>query len=217
MPGDSAQKISQQTFSILLVEDDTRLAEVLCRQINAHEQLSLYVVASGFKDAMRYLRDDYDILVADKGLPDGSGIDLIRALNQREHTKKSVMMTVFSDEASVLEAIDAGVDGYVVKDDPLMLDMLCAVMFDGNPISPSVTKYFLQRLRHQVGQTIELTIREVETLQGLAEGLKYQEIAEHLGLSKHTVPDYIKTLYRKLGVHDRSSAVYVGLRKGIIR
>lgn len=202
--------------SILLVEDDLRLAAALTEQISQHEHLRIYAHASGLAEARPHLFSEYDILVADKALQDGSGIELIRELNRQPHAKKAVMMTVFNDEASVLDAIDAGADGYVVKDDPLLLDMLCAVMSDGNPISPSVTKYFMQRLRHQVNQDIELTQREVQTLQALADGLKYQEIAVRLQLSKHTIPDYIKSLYRKLGVHDRSSAVYVGLRKGYI-
>ena len=207
---------TSRPFSVFLVEDDLRLAQALKRDIAAHDQLTLFAHAASYQTAKRALFDDYDILVADKALQDGSGIDLIEELNRFEHSKKSVMMSVFSDEASVLAAIEAGADGYVVKDDPLLLDLLCAVRFDGNPISSSVTKYFLNRLRNQVHQQVELTGREIQTLQALAEGLKYQEIATRLNLSRHTIPDYIKSLYRKLGVHDRSSAVYVGLRKNLI-
>lgn len=139
-------------------------------------------------------------------------------LDAREttHNKKTMVMTVFDDETSVMNAIAAGADGYFVKQDPHITEAMRAVMSNGNPVSASVVKYFLKRLRTRVDKTVELTPRESQTLTALAEGLKYDDIALRLKVSKHTIPDYIKSLYAKLGVHDKSSAVYVGVQKGLI-
>ncbi|MGI9328838.1 MAG: response regulator [Pseudomonadales bacterium] len=204
------------TARILLVEDEPYARREITKLIDGCEDLSMYAVASNLAEGRQRLFDDYDLLVADKQLPDGSGIDLIRELNQRPHNKRTLMMTVFEDERTVLEAIEAGVDGYLVKNDPYIVDALCAVMCDGNPMSPSIVKYFLARLRHNLACPVALNGRELDTLQALAGGSKYHEIAAQLQVSKHTVPDYIKSLYRKLGVNDRSSAVYVGIQQGLI-
>ncbi len=201
---------------VLLVEDEPFIQQELLNQIERCEQLTVYAVASDIAAAKSHLFEDYDLLVADKRLPDGSGIELIRQLNETVHTKKTMVMTVFDDEASVMDAISAGADGYFVKQDPHITDAMLAVMANGNPVSPSVVKYFLKRLRTRVDRSIELTPRESQTLTALAEGLKYDDIAVRLNVSKHTIPDYIKSLYTKLGVHDKSSAVYVGVQKGLI-
>lgn len=202
---------------VLLVEDDPTIQKEIIGLIEGHPELTLFAVAGSLSDARHFLMEDYDLLVTDKQLPDGSGVDLIDELNRAEHSKRTMMMTVFEDEQSVFDAIDAGVDGYFVKQDPNLIDAMYSLANDGHPFSPSVGQHFIKRLKRNVERDVELSVRETGTLQALADGLKYHEIAERLSVSKHTVPDYIKTLYRKLGVHDRSSAVYVGIQKGLIR
>ena len=203
--------------SVLLVEDEPIIQKEIRDRIDRHEALSLYGIASNMQQARMMLFDDYQLLVTDKQLPDGCGIDLIKELNTRDHNKRTMMMTVFEDEQSVFDAIDAGADGYFVKQDPNLIDAMCSLASFGNPISPSVGQHFINRLRKTVERDVTLTEREKATLQALADGLKYHQIAQRLNVSKHTVPDYIKSLYRKLSVHDRSSAVYVGMKKGLIK
>ncbi|MEM1434546.1 MAG: response regulator transcription factor [Pseudomonadota bacterium] len=215
-PSLSSSSSTNRVATVLLVEDEPVLLKEIVRLVDAHSGLRVHGVATTLDEARAQLFDAYDLLFTDKRLPDGSGIELIRELNSTDHQKKTLMMTVFEDERSVLEALHAGADGYFVKQDPNLIDAMCAVLSDGNPISPSVTRHFLKRLRSTGRRQVALTNREQETLQALAEGLKYHQIADQLAVSRHTVPDYIKSLYRKLGVHDRSSAVYVGIEQGLI-
>ncbi len=207
--------------TVLLVEDEPAVQAEIVELIQSDERFRIWDAVGSFADALPRLYGRYDLLVADKALPDGCGFDLIRMLNNRPHNKRSMVMSIYDDETSVMDAFAAGADGYFVKQDPHILDAMSAVLERGNPISPSVTKYFLKRYVHDdvadVDNTISLRPREIQTLQALAEGKKYHEIASTMGVSKHTVPDYIKSLYRKLGVHDRSSAVYTGLKHGLIQ
>ena len=206
---------ASRSTRVLLVEDEPVVLAELTELVRRHPRLEFWDSTSSYRQTLPRLHGSYDLLVVDKALPDGSGIDLIRELNQRRHQKKSLVMSVFDDRQSVLDAISAGADGYVVKQDPNIADAMCAVLADGNPLSPSITKYLL-RPKSPSPNPVQLRPRERETLKALADGMKYHEIAEIMGVSKHTVPDYIKGLYRKLGVHDRSSAVYVGLQLGLI-
>lgn len=203
-------------LNILLVEDEPLLQREIAQLIDAHPVLKLFAIAGSLAEARHYLDGEFDVLVTDKRLPDGNGVDLIRLLNERQHQKKTMVMTVFEDEQSVLEAIDAGVDGYFVKQDPNLVDAIYALADNRHPFSPSVGQHFINRLRRPKKPNIVLTEREMETLEALADGLKYHEIAQRLNVSRHTVPDYIKSLYRKLDVHDRASAVYVGVQNAFI-
>jgi len=212
---------------VLLVEDDALMLQELVHVIAAEASLALFATATSVASARILLDGGFDVLVVDKGLPDGSGIDLIRELKTMgcDH-KFSIMLTVFDDRASVLEAIQAGADGYLLKHDPNLAAAIEAVVHSGNPISSEVVAHLVARVRDLDSELdtkldrkvkkYSLSVREQATLQGLAEGLKYQQIAERLEISPHTVTDYIKSIYRKLSVNSRSSAVFVGLRSGLV-
>jgi DNA-binding NarL/FixJ family response regulator len=162
------------------------------------------------------------ILVTDLGLPDGHGLELIREARARSPAPEILVISVFCDEDHVLAAITAGAGGYLLKD-ALPQDIVGAVqeVLRGNsPLSPAIARLVLRQLRtpNPAGpEAPRLTPREVDILHAIAKGLTYQEVAASLGLSSATVPNYVKSIYRKLQVTSRGEAVYEALQQRLIR
>jgi len=125
--------------------------------------------------------------------------------------------TIFGDEASVVAALEAGADGYILKDNERITDAIVEVARGHVPLTPSVAVHLMRRFRPQLPDEQScLTPREAEILGCLARGRSYRETASDLCISYHTVTDHIKAIYKKLHVNSRGSAVYQGLRSGLI-
>jgi len=124
---------------------------------------------------------------------------------------------MFGDEKSVVSALEAGADGYILKDADHIGDAIVAVAKGHVPLTPSVAAHLLRRLRPNPSTVRkQLTPRETEILTCLAKGLSYRDVASMLSISYHTVTDHVKHIYKKLRVNSRSGAVYEGLRTGLI-
>tara|TARA_R110000823_G_scaffold47903_18_gene121991 strand:- start:21370 stop:21963 length:594 start_codon:yes stop_codon:yes gene_type:complete len=162
----------------------------------------------------------FHFALIDLGLPDGSGIDIIRYLRQSNLDAEIIVATIFDDDTHLFDAMESGATGYLLKEhsrDELVagLEQLRA----GNPpISPSVVRRLVAHF-HQRRPAPEssLTPREQEVLKLIAKGLNRADVAELLGLSKYTVSDYIKVIYRKLDVSSRAEATLEAERLGLIR
>ncbi len=212
------------TYSVLLVEDDPSTRTYLENAVLAHPELRLLAAVGSVAEARRRLgKSPIDVLLTDLGLPDGSGIALITEASARGGIL-SLVVTVFGDEAHVVEAIEAGAMGYLLKDQSpddvglAILDMI----HGGSPMSPAIARYLLRRMHGEKNEPISndaprLSDREREALGFIVKGFTYAEIAELTGISTHTVSSHIRKLYRKLSVHSRGEAVYEALQLGIVR
>jgi DNA-binding NarL/FixJ family response regulator len=214
--------------TVLLVEDDTATRIRLARAIERAPDLELVAAVASCREARERLAAAApDVLLVDLGLPDGSGIDLIRELKQRARPTEAMVITVFGDEKHVIAAIEAGATGYVLKDgtDRYIADAIRELLQGGSPISPAIARHLLQRFRapappSAAGPGAEapgLTEREHEVLALLVKGFTFQEIGELLGISAHTVTTHVKHLYGKLEVRSRAEAVYEALQLGIVK
>lgn len=162
-----------------------------------------------------------DICLCDIQLPDGSGIDFVRAV---ESKSKSLVLTVLGDKTSVLMALEAGADGYLLKDSDghVILKNIRKTMAGSNPISPEAATHLLGAFKQSgLGSLFrknesDLNARETEILTCFAKGLSYKETASTLGLSPHTVNDHVKNIYAKLRVHSKSEAIFEALQMGWI-
>lgn len=209
---------------ISLLEDDVNVAAHFVDIIASDPGLSLDIQAGSIAEAQAILGQEADLVLTDIGLPDGSGLDFIRTLKSVRECKVLVV-TAFGDRDTVVAALRAGADGYLLKDSTpeTILDGIHVTLMGGAPISASAAVYLLDRLRQS--ETDEtpavaaesLTRREVELLTVFARGQSYKEAARSLGISPLTVGNHVKAIYRKLEVTSRGEAVYVAMRRGQLR
>ncbi|MDZ7865869.1 response regulator transcription factor [Acidovorax sp.] len=223
-------------LSVLVIEDDPLFRQRLCDSIAAAPDLRLVGAAGDAASGLALLaRHQPQVLLLDLGLPDLNGIEVIvRSAGVAPHCEV-VVVTVFGDEAHVMQALAAGATGYVLKDTPALdlAEMVRAVHAGGSPISPVIARRLLTRLapagpsrqRVQAGppETAAseadaglLSERECEMLGMAAKGYSYREIAQMMGVTQQTVLTYVKRSYRKLQVHSRSEAVYEARKRGLM-
>jgi len=211
---------------VLLVEDDANTRARLARVIRAHDRLQLLGEAGSCAEARAlFERVRPQVLLTDLGLPDGTGITLIREARASFPDVLPLVITVFGDEQHVVSALEAGALGYLLKDGTAeyigasIMDMLAG----GSPISPAIARHLLRRFRGggpaegaRADDVPRLSEREGEVLRLIVKGFTYAEIADLLGVSSHTVTTHVRGIYRKLEVHSRSEAVYEALQLGLV-
>lgn len=206
---------------ILLVEDVTDARRAMnAALIEAFPDPVLIEEASTLRLALDLIgRSQFDFAFVDLGLPDGSGLDVIRKLKASSPTTTSIVTTIMGDDASIVGALSAGAQGYLLKDlEPDILTRQLQQAHAGLPaLSPSVARRIMNHFRQTapLEPISELTQREAEVLSLIARGLRNAEVATALGLSEHTVAGYIKQIYQKLGISSRAEAAWLATRMGI--
>ena len=221
---------------VLLVEDEPGFAERFGAIVRSDPEFELVGIAPNCATARAMLaKSKPDILLADLGLPDGSGIDIIREAAVRYPDCDIMVVTVFGDEDHVLASIEAGAAGYVLKDSipGEFLGLLRQLRAGGSPITPVIARKLLARFKADAkpaeskpssppttaadGKAGILSPRETEVLTYIAKGFSFNEIAELLDMSAHTVTTHVKRIYQKLAVHSRGEAVYEATQMGLLQ
>lgn len=161
------------------------------------------------------------IALVDLGLPDGSGVDLVRLLARRTPPVQAVVVTIYGDDGHILEAISAGAAGYLLKDEPPATLTACLRRIDAGepPLSPAIATRILAQFRDQPPRARDdagLTGRETEVLILLARGMTVAEAAAALSLKPQTVASYVKTIYHKLNVSNRAEAALAAVGRGLL-
>ena len=219
-----------KVYSVFLLEDEKPTRERLAAIISDHPKLQLLAEADNCARARQLLNDcSPDVLLADIGLPDGSGIDIIRESQQKSPEMEAMVLTVFGDEESVVTALEAGATGYLLKDQAFdqLGDSVVSLMHGESMISPKVARFLLKRFIPSTQESVEssrnitadrsLTERECEVLGFISKGYSYNEVGESLNLSTNTVRAHIRNIYRKLAVKSRSEAVFEAAQLGLIQ
>ncbi len=209
--------------SVLIIEDNPVTLDVLVQVVDNEPRLRLLGTATNYRDAADNLACRPDILLVDIGLPDGCGIDLIRQAKQRFPGTEIMVISSFGDENHVVDAIEAGATGYILKKGSLtnVGSHILSLMKGDSPISPGIARYLLQRFQRQPSDRAtkpppDLTEREQNILTLIAKGYSQSEAARTLGVSQHTVHTHIKHIYRKLSVHSKTEAVFEACQMGLI-
>lgn len=165
----------------------------------------------------------FDVALVDIDLPDGSGLEIIAALRERMPGTFSIVTTIFDDDAHVFPAMLAGAQGYLLKAQTRaqFVAGLKGMLRGEPPLSPAIARRMIAHFNATglpgPDPSVALTPRETEVLRLIAKGYTVQEIGGLLGLSRHTVVDYVKSLYRKLNVSSRAEAALEATRRGLVR
>jgi DNA-binding NarL/FixJ family response regulator len=211
---------------ILIVEDDEPTRDRLVRALSGHAgQLELAAAVGTCAEALHELRSDPpEALLVDLNLPDGHGIELIRAARALSADTQIMVVTVFGDEKSVLGAIEAGARGYLLKDESMegVGAAILQLLAGGSPITPAIAQHLILRFQARAPSAVReagpaLSHRELEVLELVVKGFTFTEIAGLLGLSPHTVGTFVRRIYRKLEVRSRGEAVFEALQLGIVK
>jgi DNA-binding NarL/FixJ family response regulator len=168
----------------------------------------------------------FDLALVDLGLPDGSGVDVVAALREHQPETQSVVVTIHDDDDHLFPALQAGAFGYILKEQAreLIVEQLQRISQGEPPLSPSIARrvmaYFAAKSKPQPASTaavphVALTERETEVLLRVAKGYTLPEIGVQLTLSRHTIADYVKQIYRKLNVSSRAEAALEAQRMGL--
>lgn len=208
---------------MFIVEDDAVTRDSLRARIEAHPCLTVGAAVGTATDALAALSIRPDVLLVDLGLPDGSGIDVIRAALRRHEGLPIMVITVFGNEKRVVGAIQAGAIGYLLKDDQTneIGAAIEQLLLGGSPISPAIARHLIRHFQPPPSEPPSaareaLTAREQEVLGLAMKGFSYAEIAQLLALSPNTIGSYTKRIYEKLAVSSRTEAIYEASRLGLI-
>ncbi|MFT3953343.1 MAG: response regulator transcription factor [Piscinibacter sp.] len=213
--------------TVMVVEDDPAFLTRFCGIVAASPELTLLGAVSSLAAARDALaREMPDVLLVDLGLPDGSGIELIREVSRRHPATDIMVVSVFGDEEHVLASIEAGATGYILKDSlpEEFVALIAQLRAGGSPISPLIARRLLKRFVPATAPAADVTLppeatlsaRESEVLGLIAKGFNFAEIARLLTVSPHTVTAHVKKIYQKLAVHSRGEAVYEATRMGLL-
>lgn len=213
--------------SVLVVEDNLEMAKTFAYSISGVGTLSLVAMVHTVAEAKSFLAArPVDVCLVDLGLPDGSGLDVISFAAAQPNPPHILVCTVFGDEKNIIASIEAGANGYVLKDalTSNVASDIETLLAGGSALSPAVARILLTRLRPPgplqaipLNEQVHLSPREHEVLSLIARGCTYLEVASALNISDETVSAHLRNTYKKLSVHSRTEAVYEAGRLGILK
>ena len=205
---------------VLILEDIAETRDWLCALVAAAFDGVEIETAGMLRQARGLLGRPYDLALIDLGLPDGSGLDFLRQMRVQSPGTICVVTTVMGDDATVVGALSAGAEGYLLKENPAeVLSRQLRQIGDGVPaLSPAIARRIMEHFRYtgpSAGEEQQLTEREREVLALIGRGLRNAEVARELGIAETTVAGYIKAVYRKLGISSRAEAAWHAARLGL--
>jgi DNA-binding NarL/FixJ family response regulator len=204
------------TLKVLIAEDHTLVSEGLEVMLSMAEGLELVGVVNTGEEAVTQAAG-MDVVLMDVKLGSGmSGIEATRRIKDQSPDIKVLMLTMFTDPGTVAEAVKAGADGYLSKgaSKEAVVDAIRDVSEGRSVLDPNVTEGVFGRIGGRDRQA--LTDRELTVLQHLSHGLSTREVAASIHVSEETVKTYLKQIFRKLSVRDRTEAVAEAFRRGLV-
>ena len=200
---------------ILTVDDHPLLREGVAAMIKSQRDMELVAEASTAKEGLeQFRRRRPDITLMDLRLPDMNGIDAMAAIRTEFPDARIIVLTTFEGDVEIQRALEAGARGYLLKSMPPkeLLEGIRQVHAGKKKIPPEIVAQLAEHLGDET-----LTAREVEVLRQVAGGNRNRDIAERLFISEETVKVHVKHIMEKLGASDRTGAVAIAIRRGIIQ
>ncbi len=203
---------------ILLADDHPVVRAGLAGMLGTEPDLEVVGEASDGDEAVSLVeRVRPDIVLMDLQMPRLDGVAAIRRIREASAPPSILVLTTYDTDARILAAVEAGANGYLLKDAPReeLFAAIRAAAAGGTPLSPAVASRLMQRVRS--GGDEALSPREIDVIELVARGSSNTEIARRLRISEATVKTHLLHIFEKLGVGDRTSAVTTALRRGLIQ
>jgi DNA-binding NarL/FixJ family response regulator len=205
---------TEERIRIFSVDDHPLLREGIGVIINNQPDMELVAQAASSQDAIeQYRKVKPDVTLMDLRLPDRNGIDTMISILAEFPEARIIMLTTFEGDVEIDRALESGARGYLLKSMPPkeLVDVIRQVHAGKKRIPTQVAAHLAEHLADE-----SLTEREIQVLGQIAGGNRNKDIAEKLFISEETVKVHIKHIMEKLGANDRTQAVAIGLRRGII-
>jgi DNA-binding NarL/FixJ family response regulator len=205
---------------VLIVDDHPVTRDGLRTALGMADDIEVAGEASSGEEAIKVAAEVRpDVVFMDVRMPGMNGIQATRLIREQQPDTKVVLFTIDESRASVAEAIQAGVSGYLLKDASVgeLINAARQAMQGKAVIHPSLTQAFIEEVQ-LVDRPPEapLSPREIEILQKIAYGSTTKEVADQLGISFHTVKTHLERIFEKLGANDRAQAVAIAIRQGLV-
>ncbi|MGH2813399.1 MAG: response regulator [Actinomycetota bacterium] len=219
----SVPEVSPRPVRVVLADDHPLIREGLVAMLQPSEEVEVVGEAGGGRELLT-LVDSHrpDVVLVDIRMPDMDGLEAVRQLRARFPETKALMLTVHDEEAYVTEAVRAGATGYLLKtvSGEELIKGILTVAEGKAMLHPAVTRKLIDEFsdlaRGEGRDEPQLSQREQEVLQLLAYGKANKEIARELGIGAQTVKTHVSHIFAKLGAADRTGAVALALRKGLV-
>jgi DNA-binding NarL/FixJ family response regulator len=199
---------------VLSVDDHPLLREGITAVINSQpDMLMIADAASAHDGILQFRKHRPDVTLMDLRLPDMSGVDTIVALRAEFPDARIIMLTTFEGDVEIQRALEAGARGYMLKSMPPkdLVEGIRQVHAGKKRIPPQLAAQLAEHMSDEA-----LTTREIEVLRQIAEGNRNRDIGEKLFITEETVKVHIKHIMEKLGASDRTQAIAIAIRRGII-
>jgi DNA-binding NarL/FixJ family response regulator len=209
----------KKIITVSIVDDEADLREHIAGYLAAAGNVRCKSAYASAEEALEHLpQDKPDVILMDINLGGMDGIECVRRLTGLMPEAQVLMLTVFEDTEKIFRALAAGASGYLLKrlSPQKLLEAIEEVRDGGSPMSASIARKVVHSFKAappRGDESVDLSPRELSVLNGLAEGLVYKQIADQLGVSIHTVRNYVRRIYEKLHVQTRTEAVAKFLRK----
>lgn len=203
---------------VLVVEDIADVRQALHElAVRAFPGIEVREAATLAEGRALLERESFDLLLLDLGLPDGSGVGIVHEWQGR--IPQIVITTIFDDDEHLFEALRAGANGYLLKDEPreLLIELLRGIGDGRPPLSASIARRMLNFFRPVSPARTPLSPRETDVLTLVARGYTVRDVADTLGMTYNTAAGHLKSIYHKLSVNSRAEATMEAVRLGVIR
>lgn len=205
----------QRRIRVLSADDHALLREGIAAVVNGQPDMTMIAQASSGREAIQFFREHRpDITLMDLRMPDMSGIDALIAILAEFPDARIVMLTTFEGDVEIQRSLAAGARGYLLKNMPPkeLVEAIRQVHAGRKGIPREIAAQLAEHIADE-----RLTEREIDVLQHVAGGSRNREIAELLAISEETVKVHVKHIMEKLGANDRTAAVAIAVRRGIIQ
>jgi DNA-binding NarL/FixJ family response regulator len=217
-------RLQMKKINVLIADDHSMVRQGLKQILDMEEDIAVIAQASNGSEAVRLTREENpDVVLMDINMPGTNGLEAIKELKQEKNPAKIIVLTIHEDREYLFKTVQMGAEGYVLKDaEPyVLIEAIRCVSKGQSYIQANMTKELVREFNRVTlhekdkGPDNNLTVREVEVLGLIAEGMINKEIAKKLFISEKTVKNHVSNIFKKLNVSDRTQAAIYAFKHNI--